>query len=113
MKIAIVGSRNFLDFDFLKEKIDPFLNDIDLIVSGGAKGADSLAEKYAKVNNLTLEIFKPDWKKYGRTAGPIRNKSIIESADIVFAFWDGKSKGTKNSIDISKKLRKKIYVFKI
>ena len=73
-----------------------------------AKGADSLAELYAKENDIPVEIFLPDWKKYGRAAGPVRNKLIIENAEFVVAFYDDESKGTKNGIDLAKKLNKEI-----
>jgi hypothetical protein len=55
-------------------------------------------------------VFKPDWNKYGKSAGFVRNKLIIENADIVFAFWDGESKGTLISINIAKELNKKLYI---
>jgi len=80
------------------------------IVSGGAKGADTLAEQFAKENNLPVKIFKPDWAKYGRGAGPVRNKQIVEYADKVIAFWDGESKGTKSSIDLAEKSGKLLTV---
>ena len=80
------------------------------IVSGGAKGADTLAEKFALENHLEMIVFKPDWKKFGKRAGFLRNTIIIENATIVFAFWDGKSNGTKDSIDKAEKLNKKVIV---
>ena len=72
-------------------------------MSGGAKGADSLAEKYALENNIETEIFYPDWDKDGKAAGFIRNNQIIKNSNIVFAFTNG-SNGTQNSINIAKKL---------
>lgn len=108
MKLAVIGSRTFDDFDLVVEKLDEY--DFDLLISGGAKGADSLGEKYAKEKCIETLIFKPDWKKYGRAAGFVRNKLIIESCDVVIAFWDGKSKGTANSLKIAEKLEKKICV---
>lgn len=112
MKVAIIGSRSFSDYflveEALRTSID--LNTITAIVSGGAKGADMLAEKFATDYSLEIQVFKPDWKLYGRGAGIIRNKHIIESADRVFVFWDGKSKGTLNSINIAKKLGKDLTI---
>jgi len=101
MKFAIVGSRTFENYDLVKKTLKDL--EITEIVSGGAKGADSLAEKYAKENNIPTKIFKPDWEKFGRAAGMIRNKHIIDYSEKVIAFWDGISKGTKNSIDHAKK----------
>lgn len=112
MKIAVVGGRDFTDYDLVKSSIlDNYnLDDLSEVVSGGAKGADSLGAKFAKEYNLKLTEFKPDWKKYGRGAGFVRNKLIIEHADVVFAFWDGKSKGTANSINIAKRSNKTLRV---
>ena len=112
MNISIIGSRSFNDYALLKETIDKeFENkEISLIVSGGAKGADSLGEKYAINNGIAVKIFLPDWKKYGRGAGFVRNKTIVENSDVVVAFWNGVSKGTKNSIDVAKKLNKKLII---
>ena len=78
------------------------LPEITKIVSGGAKGADSLAEIYAEKYQLPLIVFKHDWQKYGRGAGIVRNREIIEAADIVVAFWDGSSKGTASSLKLAK-----------
>jgi len=114
MKIAIVGSRDFELYDklveYIKSKID--VSEITVVVSGGAKGADTLAERFAKENNIPLTVVLPDWKKHGRAAGPLRNKIIVDIADIVFAFWDGKSKGTKSAITHTIKTSKKHWVCK-
>ena len=95
----------------MKEVLDAYTN-LDVIVSGGAKGADSLARHYAVVNDIELVEFIPDWKKYGRGAGMKRNKDIIENCDYCIAFWDGKSKGTKNSINLAKKSNKGLRIVK-
>jgi hypothetical protein len=71
-------------------------------LNGGAKGADSYGEYYAKERGIPVTIFLPDWNTYGKKAGYIRNKLIVESSDLVIAFWDRVSKGTKHSIDIAK-----------
>ncbi|MBV5326156.1 MAG: DUF2493 domain-containing protein [Chlorobium sp.] len=80
------------------------------IVSGGAKGADTLAENYAREYQIDTLIFKPDYKKYGRVAPIIRNATIIDNANIVVAFWNGKSKGTKNAIDNAKRKMKVVKI---
>ena len=98
--IAVVGGRGFNDYDSLAEELKqhvPFI-----LVSGGAKGADSLAEKFADTHGLHKSIFLADWNKYGKRAGYLRNVTIVEKADLVIAFWDGKSKGTKLTIDLAK-----------
>ena len=97
MKLAIVGSRSITNYEKISEEIDIFIDEIpEVIISGGAKGVDSLAEKYAYENNIEILIFKPDWKKFGKSAGVIRNKDIIQNSTHVLAFWDGSSKGTLN-----------------
>jgi hypothetical protein len=111
LKLAIIGSRSFTDYSSFKKRIQ-YIN-IGEIVSGGANGADSLAEQYAKENNIPIKIFKPNWEKFGKSAGYIRNKQIIDYADQVVAFWDYQSKGTKHSIDISRKQNKLKHIFKI
>lgn len=106
MKVAVVGSRSFEDYALLKKTLDELYPNITLIVSGGARGADSLSEQYAKEEGIRTLIFKPDWEKHGRAAGFIRNRDIVENSDHVVAFWDGKSRGTKNSMDLATKLGK-------
>jgi hypothetical protein len=111
MKVAVIGSRGFNNYELLSETLSNFT--ITLLVSGSAKGADSLGERYANENNIETLIFKPDWKKYGPAAGPIRNSDIINNADTIIAFWDNESKGTKDSLTKAFKLGKKIFVIKI
>lgn len=114
IKIAVIGSRSFDDYELLARSIKETMGryEVATVVSGGAKGADSLAERYAAENNLQTMILKPDWKKFGRGAGVIRNKDIVENADYVLAFWDGSSKGTQNSIDHARKMNKPVKVIK-
>jgi hypothetical protein len=111
MKVAIVGSRGFHDYEMLKRevlaKVD--ISKVTEIISGGAIGADFLAEKFGQEHNIKVTIFKPDWST-GRGAGIIRNKTIVESSDVVFAFWDGESKGTKSSIGLADRLEKQVFV---
>lgn len=108
MRVAVVGSRNFQNYVLLKQILAE--HEITEIVTGGAKGADSLGEKYANEHNLPILIFKPDWKRLGRGAGPARNKTIVESADLIVAFWDRASKGTQSSINIAQKLNKPLRI---
>jgi predicted Rossmann fold nucleotide-binding protein DprA/Smf involved in DNA uptake len=115
MKLAIVGSRHFDDYDLMKEfiisKFD--ITQIDTIVSGGAKGADTLAEKFAKENNLLLIVKKAEWNKYGRAAGPKRNELIISEADWVAAFPSKNSKGTLNSMKLARQEGKRLEVLNV
>lgn len=114
MNIAIVGGRDFSDYTLLKESLSAYISIYsgmpDNIVSGGAKGADTLAAQFATEMDIPLLVFKPDYQKYGRGATLVRNSQIIENADVVFAFWDGQSKGTKDSITKAKKLQKELHI---
>lgn len=103
MKIGIVGSRSFKNLELLKKEMKPFLNRVSLIVSGGAKGADEMAEEWAVSNKIDTEIFYPEFKSFGRGAYRMRNIEIVRNADLIIAFWDGKSKGTDQTIGIAKK----------
>ena len=111
MKVAIIGSRTFNDYELVCKTIKELkLETMTHMVSGGAKGADSLGERYAKEHNIPCIIYKPDWNTYGKSAGFVRNKDIINACDIVVAFWDGKSKGTEHSIMLAKRNIKQVYV---
>jgi len=106
MKIGIIGSRTFNNYELLKEVMGDYLNrdnelNCEFVVSGGANGADSLGERWARENNIQTLIFKPDWNKYGKSAGYIRNEDIIKNSDFVVVFWDEISKGSKHSIDLA------------
>jgi hypothetical protein len=110
IRLAVVGSRTFDDYGYMKEVLEWF--DIKEIISGGAGGADKLAERYAAEKGIPIRIFKAEWDKYGRAAGYKRNVQIVEAADEVVAFWDGKSKGTKHDIDLAEKMGKPCHVFR-
>ena len=114
MRIAIVGSRGFTNFDFLEKTIlDNYkIENITEIISGDAKGADTLAEQFAIKHSIPMSIFTPDWDLYGKSAGYKRNIQIIDMSDEVIAFWDGISKGTKHSIDLANKDKKKLMIVK-
>lgn len=113
MKVAIVGSRTITDYDLVKVAIKWSDFAVTEIVSGGAKGVDTLAERYAKENKLPITIFKPDWNTYGMSAGFRRNKDIIESVEAVIVVWDGQSRGSKHSIGLAKKYNKPCYILQI
>ena len=106
MKIALIGSRNLIVKDlgrYLPENVTEF-------VSGGARGIDACARKYAKAHGIKLKEFLPEYEKHGRSAPLKRNLQIIDYADLIIAFWDGQSRGTKFVIDNCKKRNKKVTV---
>lgn len=114
MKVAIVGSRNFSDYAFLEKSVNEIMKrigqTITLVVSGGARGADFLAERYADDNQIEKKIIEADWTKYGKKAGILRNTTIIDNSDIVIAFWDYESHGTKDAVDKAKRKGKEVFI---
>lgn len=115
MRLAVIGSRTFTDYKKLVEVLDgvALLQPITQVVSGGAPGADRLAEKYGKDKGIAVRIFPAEWTKYGKSAGFRRNADIIKNCDGVVAFWDGVSKGTAHSISLAEKAQKEITVIRI
>ena len=107
MKLAIIGSR-----ELYIDEPDKFITKcVTALVSGGARGIDTCARDYARENGLKMIEYFPDYKKYGRSAPLKRNILIIEEADQVLAFWDGKSRGTKFVIDKCKEMNKPIICY--
>ncbi len=107
MKVAVIGSRG-LTIDILEAFLPPETTEI---VSGGAKGIDICARKFAEENEYRYTEFLPDYKAHGRVAPLRRNDQIIEYSDLVLAFWDGESRGTKYVIDRCKERGVPIKVF--
>ena len=106
-RVIIAGGRDFNNYPLLKAKCDNILAEKAtthqiIIVSGTARGADSLGEKYAQEHSYTIERYPADWNTHGKAAGPIRNAQMANSADALIAFWDGKSHGTQSMINIAK-----------
>ncbi len=107
MKVAVIGSRGLTVSDlgrYLPETTTE-------IVSGGAKGVDTSAREYALSHGIKLTEFLPEYTRFGRSAPLKRNITIIEYSDIVLAFWDGKSRGTKFVIDNCRKLGVEVRVY--
>lgn len=114
--LLIVGSRSFDDFDLLVRKCDALLvNHSEVcVVSGGARGADALAEKYASLRGFDLRVFPADWS-LGRSAGFIRNQEMHRFISQfphrgVVAFWDGVSRGTSHSFDLARQFNNPLRV---
>lgn len=115
IRLAIVGSRDFNNYQTLENVIDNIIDDNDYeiieIVSGGARGADALGEKYADKFAIDKVIFPADWKTYGKRAGFLRNVDIIKNCDVCICFWDGQSHGTKHDIELCQQYNKTCYIY--
>lgn len=113
MKTIIAGSRTITDkavfVDAMLSSLDAGI-EITEVLSGCAKGVDSLGEKWAQINGFPLHKYPANWEKYGRRAGFLRNMEMAANADALIAIWDGQSKGTKHMIDLAEKAGLKVYV---
>lgn len=114
-KIIIAGSRDFLDQEFLDKTLDEIIKSKENIeiVSGLAPGADTLGKNWAKKNEIPVKPFPANWKAWGKSAGYRRNKEMAEYADSLIAFWDGKSPGTANMIDLAEIYKLEIQIIKV
>lgn len=114
MKIIVAGGREFKDKDLVFKTLDNFLecDDIIEIVSGTARGADTFGEEWAKKNNKQIHYFTPDWDKFSKRAGFIRNEEMAKFGDALIAFWDGESKGTKHMIELAYKYKILVKIIK-
>ncbi|MDE7362880.1 MAG: DNA-protecting protein DprA [Oscillospiraceae bacterium] len=107
MKVAVIGSRGLIVNDLGKYLPESTTE----IISGGARGIDTCAREYALAHDIKLTEFLPEYEKYGRSAPLKRNITIIENADIVLAFWDGVSRGTKFVIDNCERMGVSVKVY--
>jgi len=104
MRIIVAGSRDFDDYLLLETKLDFYIgsHQATQIVSGTARGADQLGERYAKIRGLPIERFPADWDTHGKRAGYIRNEQMAKYATHAVIFWDGSSKGSASMIKLCK-----------
>lgn len=122
LRVIIAGSRDFNDYELLKKsaieiiKKKTMLPDLTRIVSGGARGADILGERFANEMGLKISRFIPDWDGLGKRAGYVRNAEMAKFAvedgnyGVLIAFWDGQSRGTKHMIDLANKYGLEVHV---
>lgn len=111
MNIAVIGSRGFRDYAFLSKTLRQF--SISKIISGGAIGVDRLARRFALTYRINFLEFKPEYGLHGKVAPLIRNHSIISSAGVVVAFWDGKSSGTAHALHIARRKGIVCHIFNV
>ncbi len=124
VRIIIAGSRTFADYDLLKANMDAYIRRVPTynpitFISGCSKGADELGERYAAEHGFEVLRCPADWRIYGKAAGPIRNEIMAYMATetdccgVLFAFWDGNSRGTASMIREAKKHNLEIHIVKI
>ena len=111
MRLIIAGSRTITEQHIVVAALSKSGFHPSTIISGGAKGVDSVGESIAEELELNVERFPAEWDKYGKSAGYIRNVAMAENADALLAVWDGVSRGTKHMIDIARKKELPMYVF--
>lgn len=113
MRIIIAGSRSVSEEDVRRAiQLCPWAGFISAVVSGTAKGADEFGELWAMHNQIEVHRFPADWKKFGRRAGPMRNKVMSENAEGLIAVWNGQSRGTHSMINLANKRGLRISVFR-
>lgn len=99
MKVIIAGTRDIKDYKLVVDTIQKSGYNITEVVSGCATGVDWLGEQWARTNNIPVKEMPADWNRYGKSAGPYRNKAMADYADAAIVIWDGKSRGTRNMIE--------------
>jgi len=110
MKVIIAGSRGITDYDLVKEAVEDSGFEVTEVVSGGARGVDRLGERWARENDVPIRQFLPDWNGHGKSAGFIRNDLMVKHADAAIILWDGHSRGTKHTLDQSKRKGLKVFL---
>lgn len=101
MNVIVAGSRTITDRIFIEDNLNALSCEFEFtkVITGGCKGVDTLAHEWAKRREIKTEIYWPEWDKYGKAAGPMRNRIMALQGDILIAFWDNYSRGTKNMMD--------------
>lgn len=113
MKVIIAGSREIINLELVLYAIEDSGFDITEVVSGKARGVDTIGEAYANMMGIPIKVFPAEWNKYGKKrAGPIRNREMALYADAAIIVWDGKSTGTFNMIENMKKVNKPYFLVK-
>lgn len=109
-KWIVAGSRTFQNYQLLCKELDKIKEQIDEIVCGEARGADTLGRTYAYNNDILIKSYPADWERYGKSAGFVRNEEMAAYADKAIIFWDGKSVGSKDMINKMEKLGKEVRI---
>lgn len=115
LSCIIAGSRENITYDDVLEAIEkcPWSSEITEVVSGKARGVDTMGEQWAKENNIPIKEFPADWKNLGRKAGTLRNCQMGDYADALIAVWDGESRGTLHMTNYAKEKGLKVFVYNL
>lgn len=113
MKTIIGGSRTITDYETFERSMLEVPWEVTEIISGGAKGVDTMAERYAREHNIPFTIYTANWARDGQSAGYKRNVVMAENAEALVAIWDGKSRGTNHMITIATNKNLKVHVIRI
>lgn len=111
MNIAVIGSRSFNNYELVEYVLNQY--QIGTIISGGARGTDTLAEMYADKHNIKKDIKKNDYPKYGKAGYQRRNEEIVRACDFILAFWDRKSNGTRNALKYAESIGKTYFIIDV
>lgn len=112
MRVIVAGGRDFMDYAKMVGSLDKILSSVvvECLVSGGARGADALGERYAADRGHCVVRYPADWGLHGKSAGPVRNRLMAANADALVAFWDGKSRGTADMISVAREMGLRVRV---
>ncbi|MBQ9082997.1 MAG: DUF2493 domain-containing protein [Clostridia bacterium] len=114
-RVVVAGCRYYCNYEEAKEFIDRCISRIRMeytlvFVSGCCRGADALGERYAQEHGFLIERHPAEWERFGRQAGPIRNRCMVQCSDFIICFWDGQSTGTASLIDYAREMSKPIRI---
>ena len=124
IRLIIAGSRDFTNYELLKKETDKVIGSLRErypketlnVVSGTARGADLLGERYAKEHGYSVMRFPAKWGLYGKQAGNVRNREMLDYAKeqigVLLSFWDGYSRGTRNMIEIAQDAKIEVHVIR-
>ena len=111
MKTVIAGSRGITDYEYLCKCMKELDFSPTLVISGGAKGVDSLGEWWAQERGILVKVYPANWSKYGCASGHIRNEEMAKVCDAIVVIWDGRSPGSKGMISLGLKYKRIVKVF--
>jgi SLOG family YspA-like protein len=112
MKLVIAGSRTFTNYQLLCQTLAPDRHRITAVIHGGARGADQLGFRWAVRHHVRSRCFAADWERFGKVAGVRRNHQMAQAGDLLIAFWDERSAGTRHMISCMQQLGKPVVVIR-